>query len=54
MDGAMPYLSMRMASVQNPSDALYGKNIFIQRAFYKPVTNTHLDIAARGLKHFIE
>lgn len=38
--------------VQNPSDALYGKNIFIQRAFYKPVTNTHIDIAARGLKHF--
>ncbi len=40
-------------AVQNPSDALWGKNIFIQRAFYKPVTNTHLDIAARGLKHFI-
>ncbi len=39
-------------AVQNPSDALYGKNIFIQRAFYKPVTNTHLEIAARGLKHF--
>jgi len=41
-------------SVQNPSDALWGKNIFIQRAFYKPVTNTHLDIANRGLKHFIK
>jgi hypothetical protein len=40
-------------SVQNPSDALWGKNIFIQRAFYKPVTMTHLDIAARGLKHFV-
>ena len=39
-------------SVQNPSDALWGKNIFIQRAFYKPVTNTHIDIANRGLKHF--
>lgn len=38
--------------VQNPSDALWGKNIFLQRAFYKPVTNTHLDIAERGLKHF--
>lgn len=39
--------------VQNPSDALWGKNILIQRAFYKPVTNTHLDVAERGLKHFI-
>ena len=40
-------------AVQNPADALWGKNIFIQRAFYKPVTNTHIDIAERGLKHFI-
>lgn len=39
-------------TVQNPSDALWGKNIFIQRAFYKPVTKTHLDIADRGMKHF--
>ena len=38
--------------VQNPSDALWGKNIFMQRAFYKPVTKTHLDIADRGMKHF--
>lgn len=38
--------------VQNPSDALWGKNIFLQRAFYNPVTNTHLDIAEKGLKHF--
>lgn len=38
--------------VQNPSDALWGKNIFLQRAFYNPVTNTHLDIADKGLKHF--
>lgn len=41
-------------TVQNPNDALYGKNIFIQRAFYKPVTNTHLDIAERGQKHFMK
>lgn len=38
--------------VQNPSDALWGKNILIQRAFYSPVTNTHLDIADRGSRHF--
>lgn len=38
--------------VQNPSDALWAKNILIQRAFYNPVTNTHLDIAEKGQKHF--
>ena len=38
--------------VQNLGDALWDKNIFIQRASYKPVTNTHLDIAQRGSKHF--
>ncbi len=38
--------------VQDPGEALWDKNIFIQRAYYKPVTKTHLDIAARGVKHF--
>jgi hypothetical protein len=39
-------------SVENTGDALWDKNIFIQRASYKPVTMTHLDIASRGVKHF--
>ena len=38
--------------VENTGDALWDKNIFIQRASYKPVTTTHLDIASRGVKHF--
>lgn len=38
--------------VQDPGEALWDKSIFIQRAYYKPVTKTHLDIAARGIKHF--
>ncbi len=38
--------------VQNTGDALWDKNILIQRASYKPVTTTHLDIASRGVKHF--
>lgn len=40
--------------VINPSEAFWGKNIFIQRGFYQPVTNTHLDIANRGQKHFTQ
>lgn len=39
-------------SIQNPSDALWEKNILIQRAYYKPVTLTHLDIAHKGESHF--
>lgn len=39
-------------TIENPSDALWGKNILIQRAYYKLVTNTHLDIAQRGEQHF--
>lgn len=38
--------------VQNASDALWGKDILVQRAFYNPVTNTHLDVIDKGLKHF--
>ncbi len=38
--------------VQNPGDALWGKNILIQRAYYNPVTNTHLDIASKSQNHF--
>lgn len=39
-------------SVENTGDAFWDKNIFIQRASYRPVTSTHLDIATRGAKHF--
>lgn len=39
--------------VQDPGETLWDKNIFIQRAYYKPVTKTHLDIAERGVNHFI-
>ena len=38
--------------VQNASDALWGKDILVQRAFYNPVTNTHLDVMDKGTKHF--
>ncbi|AZZ37235.1 hypothetical protein CIK05_10700 [Bdellovibrio sp. qaytius] len=38
--------------VQNASDALFGKDILVQRAFYNPVTNTHLDVMDKGTKHF--
>lgn len=38
--------------VQNPSDFLWNKNILVQRGFFQPVTNTHLDIFKRGLDHF--
>lgn len=38
--------------LQNPADALWDKNILIQRGFFKPVTKTHLDISKRGVTHF--
>lgn len=38
--------------VQNASDALFGKDILVQRAFYNPVTNTHIDVMDKGTKHF--
>lgn len=38
--------------VQNAADALFGKDILVQRAFYNPVTNTHLDVMDKGTKHF--
>ncbi len=38
--------------VQNPADYLFGKSILVQRGFFQPVTNTHLDIYQRGLEHF--
>jgi len=38
--------------VQNASEALFGKDILVQRAFYNPVTNTHLDVMDKGTKHF--
>ena len=38
--------------VQNPSDALWGKDILVQLAYYNPVTNTHLDVVDKGVKHF--
>ncbi len=37
---------------QNPQDYLWGKSLLIQRGFFEPVTNTHLDIFKRGLEHF--
>jgi hypothetical protein len=38
--------------LQNPGDCLFGKSLLIQRGFFNPVTNTHLDIYKRGLEHF--
>ena len=38
--------------MQNPADYLWNKNILVQRGFFHPVTNTHLDIHQRGLEHF--
>lgn len=41
-----------LGKVQNPQDYLWGKSLLIQRGFFEPVTNTHLDIFKRGLEHF--
>lgn len=38
--------------VQNPQDFLWNKSLLIQRGFFQPVTNTHLDIFKRGQDHF--
>ena len=38
--------------LQNAGDYLWGRPLLIQRGFYNPVTNTHLDIFKRGLAHF--
>ena len=38
--------------VQNGSDAFWGKSLLIQRAFYNPVTKTHIEVIEKGLKHF--
>lgn len=38
--------------VQNPADFFWGKSLLIQRGFFHPVTNTHLDIFRRGQEHF--
>lgn len=37
---------------QNPFDYFWNKSLLIQRGFFQPVTNTHLDIFQRGLSHF--
>lgn len=37
--------------VQNPQDYLWNKSLLIQRGFFNPVTNTHLDIFKRGTEH---
>jgi hypothetical protein len=34
------------------SDAVYKKALLIQRGTYRPVTNTHLDVLAKGVTHF--
>lgn len=38
--------------LQNPGDYFFGKSLLIQRGFFNPVTNTHLDIFKRGFEHF--
>ena len=38
--------------IQNPLDYLWDKSLLVQRGFFSPVTNTHLDIYNRGLEHF--
>jgi hypothetical protein len=35
-----------------PSDALYKKNIFVQRGTFRPLTNTNMEIMEKGLKQF--
>lgn len=37
--------------LQNPGDYLFGKSLLVQRGFFNPVTNTHLDIYKRGFEH---
>jgi hypothetical protein len=36
----------------NPSDAFWGKNLLVQRAYFNPPTKTHLDVSNRGVAHF--
>lgn len=38
-------------SLQNPGDYLFGKSLLVQRGFFNPVTNTHIDIYKRGIEH---
>lgn len=38
--------------VQNPADSFWNKSLLIQRGFFHPVTNTHLDIFRKGIEHF--
>lgn len=38
--------------LQNPGDYLFGKSLLIQRGFFNPITNTHLDVYKRGIEHF--
>lgn len=38
--------------ILNVSDAIYKKAILIQRGIYRPVTNTHLDVLTKGMRHF--
>jgi hypothetical protein len=34
--------------VLNISDTVYGKGLLIQRGFYRPITNSHLDVLTKG------
>lgn len=38
--------------VQNQADFFWNKSLLIQRGFFQPVTNTHLDIFSKGISHF--
>jgi hypothetical protein len=43
-------------SVLNIADTVWGKGLLIQRGFYRPITQTHLDVMSKGyeqLKHEI-
>ena len=35
-----------------PADTLYGKNIFVQRGQFRPITNVNMEILEKGIKHF--
>jgi hypothetical protein len=41
-------------SVIHPPDALYGKNILVQRGNFRPVTHVHIDMLSCGLGNFAD
>lgn len=49
-----PQVGLGSDTVLNIADTVWGKGLLIQRGFYRPITQTHLDVMSKGfeqLKH---